>query len=163
MYLRHLKFDDQVENGTNERIKRAYHYNLTEAEVREEVFQMTEAKKRKLEEAKSRKIEKENKKINKASQLQSFDNTIDFVINMAMKNDDIDELAGIDWLDSDEHGNENVRPLETKNCYKCKSSWLSCEHKLSWRACENCCNWCCFLCSDLNFLIGYEYFCDNCK
>jgi hypothetical protein len=57
--LRHLQFNDndQVENVPNEITKRTYHYNLTDVEVREEVFQITEAKRRKLEEAQLKKIE----------------------------------------------------------------------------------------------------------
>jgi len=47
LVLRHLKSDDDhqnsVENVSNERIKRTYNYNLTEAEVREGLTKLKNA------------------------------------------------------------------------------------------------------------------------
>jgi len=130
--LKHLNFSDfgkNIPRESNVRIKRNSNYNLTEAEVRNELMLKNEAKKRKLDELNFKKSEKEKRKLAKESRLHDINNTMDDAMQIGVR----DEVS-------------NDTSLEMKHCYNCKLAWSSCTNQLHWRVCESCNNWCCFFC-----------------
>ena len=58
---------------------------------------------------------------------------------------------------------ENGTDLAGKKCYKCSANWISCQYKNDWLNCEDCDNWCCYLCLGASFNRQLSYFCKNCK
>ncbi len=48
-------------------------------------------------------------------------------------------------------------------CYLCKTLWCNCDNKNEWLSCEDCDNWCCYLCLGHSFNRFLSYFCNNCK
>ena len=121
------------------RAKRSLDFVLTEDEVRAQLLEEEAAKKRKLDLANERKKKKELKQARQAQISESIDNVIS-----SLESENGTDLAG-------------------KKCYKCSANWISCQYKNDWLNCEDCDNWCCYLCLGASFNRQLSYFCKNCK